>query len=91
MHTRVLCGWKDGCEVSAVHEKVTVYTTSNRDGVAARATRRCRGRDPMTEGGSPPPIVVSCDEDTGDVGAEGRSGVYGQDLQTKQNQNQAKR
>jgi hypothetical protein len=27
---------QDRCEVSAVHEKVAVYTTSNRDGVAAR-------------------------------------------------------
>jgi len=36
MHTRVLCGWKDRCEVLAVHEKVVVHTKSKRDGAAVR-------------------------------------------------------
>jgi len=44
MHARVLCGWKDRCEVSAVHEKVEVCTKSNRDGAAARRSYVSRSR-----------------------------------------------
>ena len=59
LHAVVLCGWKDRCEVSAVHGEGNGDTKSTRVGHAARQSS-CRRGEPMIEGGSPPPMVVAC-------------------------------
>jgi len=45
-------------------ERVTVSTKSTGVGHAARQSR-CPNREPMIEGGSPPPMVVACESGHG--------------------------
>jgi len=53
-------GGRIGVRSRRCMERVTVSTKSTRVGHAARQCR-CQRREPMIEGGSPPPMVVACE------------------------------